>query len=108
MVGGEDEDFVDPRRRDRLIKRKSEILVQKLRRLFPDTHIQPAFCWAGTFGETKDGLPYVGRFRPDSRILYALCYGANGTNFAVIAAEIIQKLIMRRRNPNARLFGFDR
>jgi len=108
MVGGEDEDFVDACRRDHLIKRKSGALVQKLRRLFPDIPVQPAFCWAGTFGETKDGLPYVGRFRPDSKILYALCYGANGTNFAVIASEIIRKLIMRRRNPNARLFGFDR
>lgn len=108
IVGGEDEDFVDARRRDRLIKKKCAVLSQKLSRMFPDIPIQPACCWAGTFGETKDGLPYVGPSKPHSKILYALCYGANGTNFAVIAADIIRDSILQRRNPHARLFGFDR
>jgi glycine/D-amino acid oxidase-like deaminating enzyme len=108
VIGGEDEDFVDARKRDRLIKKKSAVLTQKLSRMFPDIPVQPAGCWAGTFGETKDGLPYVGPLEPRSKVLYALCYGANGTNFAVIAADIIRDSILKRRNPHARLFGFDR
>jgi glycine/D-amino acid oxidase-like deaminating enzyme len=108
MVGGEDENFVNARRRDRLIKEKSSILSQKLRRLFPDIHVRLSCAWAGTFGETKDGLPYVGPLEPHSRIHYALCYGANGTNFAVIAADIIRDSITQKWNPHACLFGFDR
>ena len=108
MVGGEDEDFVDARKRDRLIKKKCAVLSHKVQKLFPDIPVQPACCWAGTFGETKDGLPYVGALKSNSKILYALCYGANRTNFAVIAADIIRDSILQRRNPHARLFEFGR
>lgn len=108
MIGGEDEDFLDPTKRDRLIPQKTQKLAKKLRQLFPQIPITPEYWWAGTFGETTDGLPYIGRTESQSRILYALCYGANGTNFAMIAAEIIHDLVLRKSNPDAKLFGFDR
>jgi len=108
MIGGEDEDFVDAQRRDRLLGKKRAILSQKLKRLFPEIRCQPACALAGTFGETKDGLPYIGQLASHRRVLYALCYGANGTTFAVIAAELIRDAIKQRRNPHARLFRFGR
>jgi len=108
MIGGEDEDFIDARKRDRLIRTKCTVLTRKLRQLFPDIPVEPACAWAGTFGETKDGLPYIGPLKPGSRVLYALCYGANGTNFAVIAADIIRNSILQKRNAYARLFEFGR
>jgi glycine/D-amino acid oxidase-like deaminating enzyme len=108
MIGGGDEDFYDPKARDRLIPEKSRLLQKKLRQLFPETTILPAYSWAGTFGETKDGLPYIGPARKNSQILYALCYGANGTNFAVLAADIIRDLVLKQRNTDAGLFAFER
>ncbi len=108
MAGGEDEDFTDARRRDQLIRKKRFILCRKLQRMFPTLKIEPAHAWAGTFGETKDSLPYIGSLRAGSKIIYALCYGANGTNFAVIAAAIIRDTILGRTNTNAKLFAFAR
>ena len=108
LIGGEDEDFVDARKRDRLIGTKARALRDKFRQRFPEIPAQLSGCWAGTFGETKDGLPYIGPLRPRSRILYALCYGANGTNFAVIAADVIRDSILGRRNRHAGLFAFNR
>jgi len=108
LIGGEDEDFVDARRRDKLIPVKRKILAAKLREMFPHIAVRPACCWAGTFGETKDGLPYIGPLRSRSRILYAMCYGANGTNFAMIAADILRRQVLGQRNPEANLFGFSR
>jgi glycine/D-amino acid oxidase-like deaminating enzyme len=108
VIGGEDEDFLDARKRDWLIPGKCAVLNHKLRRMFPHIKADPAYAWAGTFGETKDGLPYIGPLKSDSRILYALCYGANGTNFAVIAADILRDFILQRENVHRRLFGFDR
>lgn len=108
MIGGADEDFYDPKTRDQLLPFKTRLLQNKLKKLFPDIPITPAFCWTGTFGETKDGLPYIGAVRPDSRILYALCYGANGTNFAILAADILRDLILNQPNANTDLFSFER
>ena len=58
IVGGEDEAFVNGKRRDALISAKARTLVKKFGRLFPDVPLEVAFAWAGTFGETKDGLEW--------------------------------------------------
>jgi glycine/D-amino acid oxidase-like deaminating enzyme len=108
MIGGGDEPFLNPDDRDRLLPKKTKLLQQKLTQLFPGLKARPTYAWAGTFGETVDGLPFIGRAQPRSRLLYALCCGANGTNFAIIAAEISPDLLCGKRNPHANLFAFDR
>ena len=63
ICGGEDEDFSDEAHRDELIEAKSARLSQKLARLFPDLDTEPQFAWAGSFGTTTTGLPYIGGCR---------------------------------------------
>jgi glycine/D-amino acid oxidase-like deaminating enzyme len=65
------------------------------------------FWWAGTFAETKDGLPYVGPF-DHKRVLYALGYGGNGITFSAVAANLLRDRILDVRNPDAEIFSFDR
>lgn len=108
MIGGADEPFVDAAARDRLLPRKMKVLHRRLKALFPEIRSRPSYSWTGPFGESADGLPFIGRTRPGSRIFHALCYGANGTNFAVIAADILGDALCGRRNARARLFAFDR
>jgi glycine/D-amino acid oxidase-like deaminating enzyme len=70
-------------------------------------NLELVYAWTGAFGETEDGLPYVDEFNyPDA--WFALCYGANGTNFAQMASEIILKNFLGKSNPNLNLFRFDR
>jgi glycine/D-amino acid oxidase-like deaminating enzyme len=106
-VGGEDEDFVNPSRRDKLIPAKSATLLKKAKKLFPKMNLELAYAWAGVFGETEDGLPYIDQFNYPNA-WFALCYGANGTNFAQMASEIILKDVLGKPNPNAELFRFGR
>ena len=108
LVGGGDEDFVNAHDRDALIGDKGRALHRKLRQMFPDIPAELSSSWAGTFGETKDGLPYIGPLKARSHVLHALCYGANGTNFAIIASDIIRDTILGKRNDHAELFGFKR
>jgi glycine/D-amino acid oxidase-like deaminating enzyme len=108
MIGGEDEDFRDPVRRDRLIARKTRVLQRKFAALFPAIRLDVAFSWAGTFGETKDGLPYVDQTPEWPGAWFALCYGGNGLTFAILAAEIIRDAILGKRHEYADLFRFDR
>jgi glycine/D-amino acid oxidase-like deaminating enzyme len=108
IVGGEDEPFRNPVIRDRLIPRKRDRLVKRAREMFPEIVLEPAFAWTGTFGETKDGLAYIGEHRDWPSCHFALGYGGNGITFAMIAAEIIRDAVLGRINSNADLFRFDR
>ncbi len=108
IVGGEDEDFVNAKHRDALISQKTRTLVKKFGRLFPDVPLEVAFAWAGTFGETKDGLAYIGVHPRFPHTYFALGYGGNGITFSVIAAEIIRDQFLGRPNRDARIFRFGR
>ncbi|MHB8566652.1 MAG: NAD(P)/FAD-dependent oxidoreductase [Nitrososphaerales archaeon] len=88
MVGGEDEYFVNPTWRDDLIQNKAAML-RKIREMFPKLDLELGYAWAGTFGETEDSLPHISEVNGYSNAYFALCYGTKGTNFAVIASEII-------------------
>ena len=75
---------------------------------FPDIAFGVDWRWAGTFGETKDGLPYIGTTRQFPNGYFALGYGGNGITFSWIAAGILLDLFLGHENENAELFGFDR
>lgn len=108
IIGGEDEPFVNGRRRDALISAKVRTLLKKFGRLFPDLAVEVAFAWAGTFARTKDGLPYIGIHPRFPHTYFALGYGGNGITFSIIAAEIIRDAFLGRPNKDAALFGFGR
>jgi glycine/D-amino acid oxidase-like deaminating enzyme len=109
IIGGEDERFRSPHHRDALVVRKAKRLVERYRELFgDDARFDAAFAWAGTFGETKDGLPFIGAHSKWPSCQFALGYGGNGITFSVIAAEVIRDALLGRANPLAELFRFDR
>ena len=108
IVGGEDEDFVNAKRRDALISQKTRTLVKKFGRLFPDLKLEVAYAWAGTFGESKDGLAYIGVHPLFPHCYSALGYGGNGITYSIIAAELIRDQYLGRSNHDAQLFRFGR
>lgn len=108
IVGGEDEDFVNPKRRDSLICKKTLVLTQKFQKLFPDIPLKVEYSWAGTFGETKDGLPYIGTPAHMPHVYFALGYGGNGITYSLIAAEIIRDDFFGKKNPAREIFRFGR
>ena len=108
IIGGRDEEFYSPRKRDKLIKKKSALLKNDFSKLFPATELIPEFCWTGTFGSTKDALPYIGTYNKTPHTYYALGFGGNGITFSVIAAEIICDMITGKKNKDALLFSFSR
>lgn len=109
IIGGYDEPFRDPRARDALLPAKTAALVRRFRRLFPKiTSFECAYAWTGTFGGTKDGLPYIGEHPARAHTYYALGYGGNGITYSVIAAEIIRDLYLGKRNRDTEIFRFGR
>lgn len=108
LVGGRDEDFYDPIMRDKLIDKKTKELTKDMNRIFPHLDFKPEFSWTGTFGATKDGLPYIGPYEKLPNSYFALGFGGNGITFSLIAAEIITDLILGKENKDLHLFSFDR
>ena len=108
IIGGRDEAFYSPMKRDKLIKKKTALLKKDFLKLFPDIELIPEFSWTGTFGSTKDSLPYIGTYDKTPHTYYALGFGGNGITFSVIAAEIITDMIMGKKNKDALLYSFNR
>ena len=108
LIGGEDEPFRDPGRRDRMLPRKIERLSRRLAAMLPGLQAEPAFGWTGTFGSTADGLPCIGESAEAPGRIFALGYGGNGITFGAIAAGVVLGLCLRKPAEEARLYRLDR
>jgi len=108
LIGGGDVPDATEHRRDGMIRRKTKALVRRFDRLFPGVDFEVAYAWAGTFGETKDGLAYIGQSPERPHDYFALGYGGNGITMSVVAARLIVDLYLGRDNPDARIFSFGR
>jgi glycine/D-amino acid oxidase-like deaminating enzyme len=108
IIGGLDEPFQNPGKRDALIPTKTQNLLRALRRMYPIGDIDVETAWAGTFAQTKDGLPYIGQLSDYPNCHFALGYGGNGITFSLLAAQIIRDDIVRCQNPAGELFSFNR
>jgi glycine/D-amino acid oxidase-like deaminating enzyme len=108
MIGGMDDPFQNAARRDALVPEKTKELAERFRTMFPKIDLEVAYAWAGTFGETKDGLAYIGHVRQWPNCFFTLGFGGNGITYSIVAAEIIRDALLQRPNADSRLFRFDR
>jgi glycine/D-amino acid oxidase-like deaminating enzyme len=108
MIGGADKPFATAHQQEKLIKLRTGKLKAQFARLFPAIPIDVDWIWGGTFGETRDGLPYIGTLPQFPHGYFALGYGGNGITFSYIAAELLVDLFLGRRNPDLEIFRFDR
>ncbi|MVZ66742.1 FAD-dependent oxidoreductase [Sphingobacterium sp. DK4209] len=108
LIGGEDEDFQNPEKRDRLLKIKSKKIKAKFESLFPEIEFRLDFRWAGTFGETKDALPYIGEHQDFKNSYFVLGFGGNGITFSVTGMEMVSDWIKGKKHPLSNAFRFGR
>ena len=108
LVGGEDENFKNAVRRDALLDRKQRKLQETFARLMPTIDFLTDFTWCGTFGETKDGLPYIGTHPKFRNSYFCLGFGGNGITFSVIGARLIVQQLKGQTSPLAHYFRFNR
>ncbi|SFH84640.1 NAD(P)/FAD-dependent oxidoreductase [Halpernia frigidisoli] len=108
LIGGGDEDFRDPERRDRLIAKKEKEVLKVLRNVQPDYRFYTDFTWAGTFGETKDGLPYIGEHKKFPNSYFVLGFGGNGITFSVTGMEMASSFLKNKKHPLTEYFKFGR
>ncbi len=108
MIGGEDTDHAEDHQDPSLLAEKVMRLQARFQQLFPRIAFEPAYAWAGTFAETRDGLAYIGTPPGRDREYFALGYGGNGITFGLIAGRLITDLVLGRPNEDAAVFRFGR
>ena len=60
IIGGEDVPYAAAHKSEQLIARKTQKLQRRFTAMFPRLDLEVSHTWAGTFGETEDGLAYIG------------------------------------------------
>ncbi|WP_343660753.1 FAD-dependent oxidoreductase [Chryseobacterium sp.] len=108
LMGGEDEDFYNAEKRDAILNIKEKRIIKTLKKIKPDYHFYPDFVWAGTFGETKDGLPYISEHKKFKNSYFVLGFGGNGITFSVTGMEMASLFMKNKKHPLSRYFKFGR
>lgn len=108
IIGGLDEDPGYPLQSEAGRRKRSLRLLGKLEALFPELQAPSEYEWSATFGESRDGLPFIGEDPKWPKVYYCLGYGGNGTAYSVIAAQVLRDLILGGRHPLSRIVRLDR
>lgn len=108
ILGGGDTSGPFDHRDAALLERKAEEILRRFAELYPGAKVEPEYVWGGTFAETEDGLPFIGKIPDQDRIYAALGYGGNGITFGVIAAKLLTDLFFGKPNVEEGVFRFGR
>ncbi len=108
LIGGGDEDFRNPEKRDKMLDKKEQEILKTLKKIKPDYDFYTDFTWAGTFGETKDGLPYIGEHKDFKNSYCVLGFGGNGITFSVTGMEMASAFMKNKQHPLTEFFRFGR
>ena len=108
IIGGCDEKFKNAIRRDSLLSKKQNRLLKQFLKYFPEINFKADYMWAGTFGETDDGLPYFGRPNPAINEHYILGFGGNGITYSVMARDAIINSLNNTSHPYLEDYSFGR
>ncbi len=108
LVGGADLKVGHHFFQQRIKERKAQHLQKQLKAVLPRVQFVEDFSWAGTFGATKDSLPYIGLSPQYKQALFALGFGGNGIVFSVQAMHIITDLLAGKENALSRWYRFGR
>lgn len=106
VAGGEDEPFSREHEDTRLLTEKARRIAEKVKALIPGLKFKISHRWAGAFGESKTGLPFIDAVPGHPNCYAVMGFGGNGITYAMIAAEVVSRLIAGRSDPDADLYGF--
>jgi glycine/D-amino acid oxidase-like deaminating enzyme len=108
LVGGEDSKFNFPLFQQKIKESKSKNLIAKLEKTVPGIQFIEDFSWGGTFGTTKDGLPYIGESPEYEKIFFVLGFGGNGITFSVQGMEMVQAYMKGKTHNLSAYYRFGR
>lgn len=109
IAGGLDEELPGGQLPEGRENRKSDKLLAEIRRRFPDQKgLAVDYAWGAVFGESRDGLPYIGPHPNYPGFYFLEGYGGNGTVCSMIAAEMLVDELTGNRRGDIGMFSLKR
>lgn len=81
------------------IERETDSLLSKIKRYYPPLDASITHRWQSVFGESKDGLPFIGRDANDPNLYFAFGFGGNGTCYCAMASIMMRDFLAGNPHP---------
>ena len=109
LVSGADQDETPPRTRDAVLVQRTGQLMYELLMMYPAiSGLQPQYGWELPYGDTADGLMYIGPHRNYPHHLFALGSGGDSISGAFVAARILARAVRGQTDKADEVFGWTR
>jgi len=109
IVTGGDRDETPARQRDAVCVQRTGQLMYELLTMYPAiSGLQPEYGWDAPYGETRDGLAYIGPHRNYPRHLFALGGGGGSIAGAFLAARLLARAASGAPDKGDEVFGWTR
>jgi glycine/D-amino acid oxidase-like deaminating enzyme len=109
LIAGADRDETPARQRDAVLVQRTGQLMYELLTMYPAiSGLQPEYGWDMPYGETADGLMYIGPHRNYPRHLFALGSAGDSLAGAFLAARILARAARGEQDKGDEVFGWTR
>lgn len=109
LVAGADQPRTPDRKRDAVLVQRTGQLMYELLTMYPAiSGLMPEYGWEMPYGQTADGLPYIGPHRNFPRHLFALGSGGDSITGAFLAARILVRQLQGSSEKADGVFGWTR
>ena len=107
LVTGAAQDITPTRKREAVLVQRTGQLMYELLMMNPAiSGLQPEYGWDGSYGETADGIMYIGPHRNYPRHLFGL--GGNSLSGAFLAARVLARAASGEPDQHDDVFGWTR
>ena len=107
LVGGEDIPYKYNPVSEKMKGKKRDKLIKKIQKLFPTLTFLEDYTWAGAFGVTKDGLPFIGN-TPISQMPSLSWDSWQRHHLLCAGMELVLKILAGEDHPLLHYYRFDR
>jgi len=109
LVAGADQPETPVRKREGVLVQRTGQLMYELLRMYPAiSGLQAVYGWESVYGETSDGVTYIGPHRNYPRHLFALGGGADSVTGAFLAARVLTRAASGKLDKDDEVFGWTR
>lgn len=109
LVAGADQDEIPARLREKTLVQRTGQLMYELLTMYPMiSGLMPEYGWDLTYGETTDGVMYIGAHRNYPHHLFALGGGADSVTGSFLAARILARAAVDASSKDDDVFGWMR
>ena len=109
LIGGGDQAATSARTREAVLVQRTGQLMYELSTMYPEiSGLMPAYGWELAYGDTADGLPYIGPHRNFPHHLFAFGGRSDSITGAFLAARILVRAVQGEPDKTDEVFAFTR